>query len=242
MNILTKLRVWFFNRLNKQELKKVDGLVLLAFGDRSLPEVLSEQQEKNLLMQMADGSEQARDTLIEHNMRLVVYIASRFYGVGIENDDLISAGAIGLIKAVKSYSLEKNIKLATYASRCIENEILMQLRKVNRKKCEISLDEPLSGESESGDLVVADVLTVGEDETVKELNEKVDKNIINEILNGLEKRERDIIVFRFGLLGEEEKTQKEVADIMGISQSYISRIEKKILLKMRKSMKSIINE
>ena len=178
----------------------------------------------------------ARDKLIEHNIRLVVYIAKKFENSGMELDDLISIGAIGLIKAVKTYSLDKNIKLATYASRCIENEILMQLRKNTRIKNEVSLDEPLSSDGDGNELLLADIIPVDEDTVSKGVEVSSDKQILFNVIRKLDIREQKIMIYRFGLNGEEEKTQKEVADIMGISQSYISRIEKKILNKIKRKL------
>ena len=165
-----------------------------------------------------------------------MYIAKKFENSGLELDDLISIGAIGLIKAVKTYSLDKNIKLATYASRCIENEILMQLRKNTRLKNEVSLDEPLSADGEGNELLLADIIPVDEDVVSKGVEMSADKQILFSVIRKLDIREQKIMIYRFGLDGKEEKTQKEVADIMGISQSYISRIEKKILSKIKKKL------
>ena len=183
-----------------------------------------------------NGSKVARDRLIEHNIRLVVYIAKKFESSGLDLEDLISIGAIGLIKAVKTYSLDKNIKLATYASRCIENEILMQLRKNTRIKNEVSLDEPLSSDGDGNELLLADIIPVDEDTVSKGVEMGSDRQILFSVLKKLDVREQQIMIYRFGLNGQEEKTQKEVADMMGISQSYISRIEKKILKKLKRKL------
>ena len=183
-----------------------------------------------------NGSKVARDRLIEHNIRLVVYIAKKFESSGLDLEDLISIGAIGLIKAVKTYSLDKNIKLATYASRCIENEILMQLRKNTRIKNEVSLDEPLSSDGDGNELLLADIIPVDEDTVSKGVEMGSDRQILFSVLKKLDVREQQIMIYRFGLNGQEEKTQKEVADMMGISQSYISRIEKKILSKLKRKL------
>ena len=204
-----------------------------------MPQPLEPDEEVVLLEEAKAGNQTARDKLVEHNLRLVVYIAKKFESSGIELEDLISIGAIGLIKAVKTYSLDKNIKLATYASRCIENEILMQLRKNTRTKNEISLDEPLSNDGEGNELLLADIISIDEESVSKNLEVSSEKQILMSILSKLDTREQMIMHLRFGLVGNEEKTQKEVADMMGISQSYISRIEKKILGKLRKKLEKV---
>ncbi len=183
---------------------------------------------------------EARNTLIEHNLRLVVYIAKKFDNTGESLEDLISVGSIGLIKAIKSFNLEKNIKLATFASRCIENEILMFLRKSVRTKNEISLEEPLNIDSEGNELVLADVMPMENDSVTKNLENACEQKILLELVDKLHIREKEIINLRFGLNGQEEKTQKEVADMLGISQSYISRIEKKIISKLKKEIVKVI--
>ena len=193
-----------------------------------------------LLEEIKNGNTSAKDKLIEHNLRLVVYIAKKFELSGIEFEDLISIGSIGLIKAVKTYSLDKNIKLATYASRCIENEILMQLRKNSRKRAEMSLDEPLSSDGEGNELLLADIISVDEDCVSKNIETSSERQVLMDVVSKLESREQMIMYLRFGLAGNDEKTQKEVADLMGISQSYISRREKKILSKLRKKLEKTV--
>ena len=190
------------------------------------------QEEQNLSEKLANGDEKAREKLIVHNLRLVVYIAKKFENSGVNIEDLISIGTIGLIKAVNTFSPEKNIKLATYASRCIENEILMHLRKIASQKIEVSLDEPLNTDWDGNELMLADVLGSDVDEISREIEEDDEKKILREIIENLPEREREIIDMRFGLGEKEELTQKEVADKMGISQSYISRLEKRIIKKL----------
>ena len=189
-------------------------------GSDTLPPPLEREKEAELIARMDEGDESVRGTLIEHNLRLVAYIARRFENTGINIEDLISIGTIGLIKAVNTYRSDKNIKLATYASRCIENEILMHLRKTAPQKSEVSFDEPLNTE----DLVL------------KPIEDDVDRQLLMDAVDKLTARERTIITLRFGLGGREEKTQKEVADLMGISQSYISRLEKRIIVRLKKEI------
>ncbi len=218
---------------------EVDNIVMYICGNDTLPLPLEPEEEQVLLEELANNNKQAKEKLIEHNLRLVVYIAKKFENTGMNVEDLFSIGAIGLIKAVQTYNFDKKIKLATYASRCIENEILMQLRKTNKLKSEISLDEPLNADSDGNELLLEDILYT--DESVsKEMDKSAEKQILWNIINKLNEREREIMILRFGLMGKEEKTQKEVADLMGISQSYISRIEKKILGKMKKDLEKVI--
>jgi RNA polymerase sporulation-specific sigma factor len=200
----------------------------------ALPTPLSSEDEAVAIAQMIEGEEAAKNLLIEHNLRLVVYIAKRFNNTGIDIEELISVGTVGLIKAVKSYNSEKKIKLATYASRCIENEILMFLRKVVRTRGEISLDEPLNVDWEGNKLLLSDILGTECDSVYKEMESDVEKGILKELYNKLNERDQLIVGMRYGLYGREEKTQKEIADMMNISQSYISRLEKKILEKLKK--------
>ena len=209
-------------------------------GNESLPNPLEPEEEEVLLSELKNNNKQAKEKLIEHNLRLVVYISKKFENSGLNLEDLFSIGAIGLIKAVQTYDTDKNIKLATYASRCIENEILMQLRKTSKLKNEVSLDEPLNLDSDGNELLLQDVIFNENESVSKNLEKSADKQIIWQILDKLNKREKEIMVLRFGLGGNEEKTQKEVADLMGISQSYISRIEKKVLGKMRKDLEKVI--
>lgn len=203
-------------------------------GTDVLPPPLKGEQERSALEAMEHGDEAARQTLVEHNLRLVVYIARRFENTGTHLEDLISIGTIGLIKAIGTYRMDKNIKLATYASRCIENEILMHIRKISNQKTEVSLDEPINMDCDGNELLLSDILGTDEDMIMKPLEEDVDLCVLRQILRELPQREREIVLMRFGLEGRKELTQKEVAQKMGISQSYISRLEKKIMLRLRK--------
>ena len=205
-------------------------------GSETLPPPLQKEQEEKVLIALAEGDESARSLLIEHNLRLVVYIAKRFENTGINLEDLISIGTIGLIKAVNTFNSGKNIKLATYASRCIENEILMYLRKVSSQRTEISFDEPLNTDWDGNELLLSDILGTDEDEVSRPIEEDVDKKLLMESISTLSDREQEIILMRFGLPSGKEYTQKEVADILGISQSYISRLEKKIIQRLRREM------
>lgn len=205
----------------------------IANGTEILPEKLTTSEENLLVMQMKNGSEEAKNQLIERNLRLVVYTAQKFIGSNVNIEDLISIGTIGLIKAVSSFDGEKNIKIATYASRCIENEILMYLRKTSKLKREVSLDEPLNTDSEGNELLISDILSSGPDEVTKNLDKEDDSANLNLVLNNLSEKEKEIMCMRYGLYGKKEMTQKQVADYFDISQSYISRIEKKILDKMK---------
>ena len=203
-------------------------------GSDTLPPPLSRERETELLNRL--GEEAARQELIEHNLRLVVYIARRFENTGINIEDLISIGTIGLIKAVGTYRTDKNIKLATYASRCIENEILMYLRKNAGQRTEVSFDEPLNTDWDGKELLLSDVLGTEGDVVMRPIEADVDRKLLSDAVARLSPREKDIISLRFGLGGRKELTQKEVAEKMGISQSYISRLEKRIMLKLRKEM------
>ena len=240
MNILFKIKLLLFRLFNHEANKVSDSIMCYVCGGKALPQPLESSEELILLEEIQAGNITARDKLIEHNLRLVVYIAKKFESSGIDLEDLISVGAIGLIKAVKTYSLDKNIKLATYASRCIENEILMQLRKNTRTKNEMSLEEPLSSDGEGNELLLADIISVDEDSVSKNIETSAEKKILMSVLEKLDSREQMIMYLRFGLCGNEEKTQKEVAEIMGISQSYISRIEKKILAKLKKKIEKCV--
>lgn len=200
----------------------------------SLPTPLCEEEEAEAIAKMTQGDEDAKNKLVEHNLRLVVYIAKRFDNTGIDMDELISVGTMGLIKAVKSYNSDKKIKLATYASRCIENEILMFLRKTVKIRTEISLEEPLNVDWEGNQLVLSDVLGTDGDMIYKDMETRVENDILRSLYEKLDERDKEIVGMRYGLYGREEKTQKEIADMMNISQSYISRLEKKILAKLKK--------
>ena len=205
-------------------------------GSQTLPPPLDAKEEQEILERLSKGEEEVRKTLVERNLRLVVYIAKKFENTGIGIEDLISIGTIGLMKAINTFNTDKNIKLATYASRCIENEILMYLRRSNRIKGEVSIDEPLNQDGDGNELLLSDILGTDPDITSRRLEDEVDKNLLRASISKLNNRERNIMELRFGFLSGNEKTQKEVADMLGISQSYISRLEKKIIGKMRKEI------
>lgn len=202
-------------------------------GSDVLPPPLKGAEEQQTLEAMEQGDENAKKKLIEHNLRLVVFIARRFENTGVNLEDLISIGTIGLIKAISTYRLDKNIRLATYASRCIENEILMHIRKISNQKTEISLDEPINMDYDGNELLLSDILGTEEDMILRPLEDAVDIQLLREAVRDLPQREREIVQMRFGLDGVKELTQKEVAQKLGISQSYISRLEKKIMAKLR---------
>lgn len=205
-------------------------------GSDILPPPLKGQDEQDALEALERGEEAAKQRLIEHNLRLVVYIARRFENTGINLEDLISIGTIGLIKAIGTYRRDKNIKLATYASRCIENEILMHIRKTAGQKAEISLDEPINMDYDGNELLLSDILGTDEDMILRPLEDDVDLCVLRQALSELPEREREIVLMRYGLNGRKELTQKEVAIKLGISQSYISRLEKRIMLRLRKEL------
>ena len=205
-------------------------------GSDVLPPPLKGEEEQRALAALEAGEEPAKQRLIEHNLRLVVFIARRFENTGVNLEDLISIGTIGLIKAIGTYRIDKNIKLATYASRCIENEILMYLRKNANRKGEVSFDEPLNTDWDGNELLLSDVLGTEADVVMKPLEEDVDRTLLTTAMNALSPRERQIITLRFGLNGVQEQTQKEVADQLGISQSYISRLEKRIISRLKKEI------
>ena len=210
--------------------------VFYVGGSDVLPPPLKGQEEQDALQRLEQGSEEAKQLLIEHNLRLVVYISRRFENTGVNLEDLISIGTIGLIKAVGTYRREKNIKLATYASRCIENENLMYIRKIANQKTEVSLDEPINMDYDGNELLLSDILGTDEDLIMRPLEDDVDLCLLRDALGQLPQREREIVAMRFGLDGQKELTQKEVAQKLGISQSYISRLEKRIMLRLRKEM------
>ena len=225
--------------MNLRKLLSILGLIreqdiFYIGGSDVLPPPLKGVQEQAALEALEQGDETAKQTLVEHNLRLVVYIARRFENTGINIEDLISIGTIGLMKAIGTYRLEKKIKLATYASRCIENEILMYIRKTANQKTEISLDEPINMDCEGNELLLSDILGTDEDTISRPLEEDVDKKVLHQVLETLPPREQEIVFLRYGLEGRKELTQKEVAQTMGISQSYISRLEKRILQRLRK--------
>jgi RNA polymerase sporulation-specific sigma factor len=212
------------------------GAVYYIGGTDVLPPPLKGVQERDALMALEQGSEDAKQLLIERNLRLVVFIAKRFENTGINLEDLISIGTIGLIKAISTYRMDKNIKLATYASRCVENEILMYIRKTSSQKAEVSLDEPINMDYDGNELLLSDILGTDEDMILRPMEDEVDLHILRQAVKELPPREREIIQMRFGLNGCKELTQKDVAEIMGISQSYISRLEKRIMLRLRREL------
>ncbi|MGL4992069.1 MAG: RNA polymerase sporulation sigma factor SigE [Sarcina sp.] len=225
--ILSKFKI-FFKR------------VYYVGGNDILPPPLSKSEEEELVSSLANGEESIRTILIERNLRLVVYIARKFENTGVGVEDLISVGTIGLIKAVNTFNPEKNIKLATYASRCIENEILMYLRKNSKVKAEISFYEPLNIDWDGNELLLSDILGTENDIVYNLIEDEVDRQLLIVAMENLSEREREIIKLRFGLYGVKEKTQKEVADMLGISQSYISRLEKKIIKRLKKEIKKMV--
>ncbi len=212
------------------------GKVMYIGGSDVLPPPLNREEEAELLTLLSEGDEGAKSRLIEHNLRLVVYIARRFENTGVNIEDLISIGTIGLIKAVGTYKTDKNIKLATYASRCIENEILMHLRKINGQKSEVSFDEPLNTDWDGNELLLSDILGTDSDLVMQPIESEVDRKLLWDAVEKLSQRERTIITLRFGLDGKPEQTQKEVADLLGISQSYISRLEKRIIARLKREI------
>ncbi len=227
--------------MNLKQLLMLLGLVrpekiLYIGGSDILPPPLPPEEERALIARLAEGDEQARQTLIERNLRLVVYIARRFENTGVNIEDLISIGTIGLIKAVGTFRADRNIKLATYSSRCIENEILMHIRKISGRKAEVSLDEPINTDWDGNELLLSDVLGTDSDVVMRPMEDDVDHALLRQALANLPEREQTIVRMRFGLGGRPEKTQKEVADLMGISQSYISRLEKRIMTRLRREI------
>ena len=227
------MKFWKWLKACLRKLRRTEEVHYIG-GSDTLPPPLDREREGLLLARLEE--EDARAELIEHNLRLVVYIARRFENTGINIEDLISIGTIGLIKAVGTYRNDKNIKLATYASRCIENEILMYLRKNAARRGEVSLDEPLNTDWDGNELLLSDVLGTDADTVIRPIEEDVDRNLLSRALQTLSAREREIITLRFGLGGIREQTQKEVADRLGISQSYISRLEKRIIQRLKKEI------
>ena len=228
------MRIWMmlFGNIRKKTANRIDYIG----GSDVLPPPLKGQEEQEALERLENGCEEAKQLLIERNLRLVVFISRRFENTGVNLEDLISIGTIGLIKAISTYRRDKNIKLATYASRCIENEILMHIRKITHQKTEVSLDEPINMDYDGNELLLSDILGTDEDMIQRPLEDEVDLRLLREAVMELPNREKEIVVMRFGLAGQQELTQKEVAQKMGISQSYISRLEKKIMLKLRKQL------
>ena len=221
------------------EMEEIENLpIYYVGGNANLPPPLSPKEEEELISKLETDSQEIKQTLVERNLRLVVYIAKKFENTGVGLEDLVSIGTIGLMKAINTFNVEKKIKLATYASRCIENEILMYLRRSNRIKGEISIDEPLNQDGDGNELLLSDILGTDPDITSRRIEDEVDKKLLKASIDKLNSRERNIMELRFGFLSGNEKTQKEVADMLGISQSYISRLEKKIINKMKKDIMS----
>jgi len=230
-------------KIIKAIIKKLRSLFVFANGkthyiggSETLPAPLSAEEEAELMERFSTDGEAVRRTLIEHNLRLVVYIAKRFDNTGVNIEDMISIGTIGLIKAINTYDPMRKIKLATYASRCIENEILMYLRKTVQRRGEISIDEPLNTDWDGNELLLSDILGTDSDSVMRGLEEEADRSLLYNAMDKLSERERQIIDMRYGLRGNTERTQKEVADILGISQSYISRLEKKIIGRLKREI------
>ncbi len=231
MSIVKLIKDWL-----EKHLAPAPADIFYIGGSDVLPPPLEREAEEAAIAAMEAGDEKARQLLTEHNLRLVVYISRRFENTGLNLEDLISIGTIGLIKAINTFKSAKNIKLATYASRCIENEILMYLRKVSNQRTEVSFDEPLNTDWDGNELLLSDVLGTDDDEVCRPLEDDADRQMLMTAIQTLNERERDIIILRFGLNGHNELTQKEVADMMGISQSYISRLEKRIIVRLRREM------
>lgn len=240
MNILqmlkAKVNIVYAKYLNNNKIEEIP--IYYIAGSQTLPPPLDANEEMEALKKLSEGDADVKKTLVERNLRLVVYIAKKFENTGVGIEDLISIGTIGLMKAINTFNANKNIKLATYASRCIENEILMFLRKSNRIKGEISIDEPLNQDGDGNELLLSDILGTEGDITSRHIEDEVDKKLLKESIRKLSAREKYIMELRFGFGCNVEKTQKEVADMLGISQSYISRLEKKIISKMRRDIKS----
>jgi RNA polymerase sporulation-specific sigma factor len=228
--------IWYVRDIMADLLSRIESEIYYIGNHEALPPPLSNDEEIGLLSRLETGDANVRNILIERNLRLVVYIARKFENTGVGIEDLVSIGTIGLIKAVNTFKPSRKIKLATYASRCIENEILMHLRRSNKMKAEVSFDEPLNIDWDGNELLLSDVLGTENDVTYRELEEEVERDLLHSAINKLSARERNIMELRFGLRGENEKTQKEVADYLGISQSYISRLEKRIIKRLRKEI------
>ena len=238
MNILEMLKysinTIYVKYISKEQIDKMP--IYYIGGSQILPPPLTPEEEEKLLQKLSQNDTSVRKTLVERNLRLVVYIAKKFENTGVGIEDLISIGTIGLMKAINTFNTDKNIKLATYASRCIENEILMYLRRSNRIKGEVSIDEPLNQDGDGNELLLSDILGTEPDVTSRRIEDEVDKKLLKASIEKLNSREKNIMELRYGFIGGSEKTQKEVEDMLGISQSYISRLEKKIIGKMKKDI------
>lgn len=234
LKLLNKIRTLVL-KLKDEE----SNTVFYVNGPETLPPPLTKEEEQSLMEKLGDGDDAVREKLIVHNLRLVVYIAKKFESSGVGIEDLVSIGTIGLIKAVNTFRPDKNIKLATYASRCIENEILMFLRKTSQLRNEVSIDEPLNIDWDGNELLLSDILGSDADVVNRDIELEDEKNLLIKTINSMNERERTIMSMRFGLDGKREHTQKEVADILGISQSYISRLEKRIIERLRKEIEKV---
>ncbi len=239
-DILSIAKITYLQLKNQLVFSDEPEEVYYISSGEALPPPLTPEEEADLLSALSKDSYNVKKTLVERNLRLVVYVARKFENTGICIEDLISIGSIGLIKAINSFDTSKNIKLATYASRCIENEILMFLRKNHNIKAEVSIDEPLNTDWDGNELLLSDVLGTDSDEVCKKLEEEVDKQLLHSAIEKLSQRERSIMELRFGLGNKSEKTQKEVADMLGISQSYISRLEKRIIARLKKEISKMV--
>lgn len=238
-DLFRKLVFCLKNKFFKKAFEKNENELYYVGGSDNLPAPLSKEEEAEILSEIEAGNNEKRELLIVHNLRLVVYIARKFENTGIGIEDLVSIGTVGLIKAVNTFCPEKKIKLATYASRCIENEILMYLRKTSNRKSEISIDEPLNVDWDGNELLLSDILGSDADELSQNMEKEAEKTILMQIVEKLPKREKDIMIMRFGLYNTKEYTQKQVADMLGISQSYISRLEKRIILSIKQELEKV---
>ena len=234
--LLFRLKMMLHALFKKDSLLSAENIVCYVCGNEEFLPPLEVEEETRLLALKEDGDAAATERLVEHNLRLVAYIARKFDNAGIDYEDLIAIGAIGLIKAVRTFKSDKNIRLATYASRCIENEILMQIRKSSKIKNDVSLDKPLSEDFDGNQLVLADIIPADDDFVEETVDKPSEKMVINKLISKLNKREREIMTLRYGLMGQDELTQREVAIKLGISQSYISRLEKRILNDMKEKL------
>ena len=232
--LLSSINSIYSKMIKEEDIENLE--IYYIGGNASLPPPLLPEEEEKLLKELEEGKLETRQTLVERNLRLVVYIAKKFENTGVGLEDLISIGTIGLMKGVNTFNIDKKIKLATYASRCIENEILMYLRRSNRIKSEISIDEPLNQDGDGNELLLSDILGTDPDVTSRRIEDEVDKSLLKASIEKLNSREKNIMELRFGFISGNEKTQKEVADMLGISQSYISRLEKKIIGKMKREI------
>ncbi len=238
LEMISRMYEKYIQKNDEYENENENENIFYIGGNDNLPAPLDAKEEAEEIEKLSNGDDEAKKKLVEHNLRLVVYIAKKFENTGVGLEDLISIGTIGLMKAINTFNSNKNIKLATYSSRCIENEILMHLRRSNKLKSEISIDEPLNQDGDGNELLLSDILGTDDDITSRGIEDEVDKKLLKASISKLNNREKNIMELRFGFKTGTEKTQKEVADMLGISQSYISRLEKKIINKMKKEILS----